>query len=89
MSTAERTAPPLRTAPARGQATGRPSPRAPGPRSTRATRAPIATLRIAVVCVLAVLIAIGGLGRLLDGFGWWLVCAGFVVAVLGVTAVVR
>jgi transglutaminase-like putative cysteine protease len=88
MSTAERTAP-LRTTPPSGTPAGRPPSRSPRRRSTRATRPPIATLRIAVVCVLAVLIAIGGLGRLLDGFGWWLVCAGFVVAVLGVTAVVR
>ena len=35
------------------------------------------------------LVALGGLGRLLDGFGWWLVSAAVVIAVLGVTALAR
>jgi len=93
MSTAERA--PLRTAPAAGPPPAS-APRGAGGasggprrRTPRTARPPIPTLRLFSVTALAVLIALGGLGRLLDGFGWWLVCAGFVVAVLGVTAIVR
>jgi transglutaminase-like putative cysteine protease len=85
MSTAERTAPP-RSAPAGGAAPPRASNRS---RRRRDSRPPVPTARLAAAATLAVLVALGGLGRLLDGFGWWLVCAGFVVAVLGVTAFVR
>jgi hypothetical protein len=58
-------------------------------RRLRMKRPPIPTLRLTTAAMLAVLVALGGLGRLLDGIGWWLLSAAVVVAVLGVTAVVR
>ena len=90
MSISERTPPPAapaapdaRTVPAARTRLRRP------PRERRTSRPPIPTLRLFAVSALAVLVALGGLGRLLDGFGWWLVSAGVVLAVLGATALVR
>jgi len=87
MSTTERAAPP-RSAPTGAAVAGGRRPRTPRRRAPH-SRAPIPTLRLAAASTLAVLVALGGLGRLLDGFGWWLVSAAVVVAVLGVTALAR